>query len=101
LAKWLAPVLGALALVIAASVGAIVWAQKGDGGTCDRALLAAVLSDGVQNANQRGAAQFDVVRPAPCSEADLASVLPEVTRSWHMMPGGTMMREPSHNTGTP
>jgi hypothetical protein len=101
LAKWLAPVLGALALVIAASVGAIVWAQKGDSGTCDRALLAAVLSDGAQNANQRGEAQFDVVRPARCAEDDLASVLPEVTRAWHMMPGGTMMREPSHTADTP
>ena len=42
MAKWLAPVLGALALVVTASVGAIVWAQKGDDRTCDRALLAAV-----------------------------------------------------------
>ena len=100
MSTWLAPVLGGLALVIAASVGAIVWAQKGDGGTCDRSTLAAVLGDAVQQADQRGQMQFDVVRPAHCGEGDLASVLPEVTRAWHMMPGGTMMREPSH-TGTP
>lgn len=74
MAKWLAPVLGAHALVIAASAGASVWAQKGDSGTCDRALLAAVLGDGVQKADQRGEAQFDIVRRARCSEEDLASV---------------------------
>lgn len=101
MATWLAPVLGALALVVAASVGAIVWAQKGDGGTCDRVLLAAVLGDGAQKAEQRGASQFDIVRPARCGEEDLASVLPEVTRAWHMMPGGTMMRATSHTAGTP
>ena len=59
LATWLAPTLGALALVIAASVGAIVWAQKGGDGACDRALLAAVLDDGIQRAEQRGQAQFE------------------------------------------
>lgn len=101
MARWMAPVLGALALVAAAGVGAFIWEQSGDGGSCDRALLAAVLGDGIHQADQRGQAQFDVVRPAYCNEDDLAGVVPEVTRSWHMMPGGILMREPSHTAATP
>lgn len=101
MAKWLAPALGAHALVTAASAGASVRAQKGDSGTCDSALLAAVLGVGVPRADQRGQAQFDTVCSARCSEEDLASVLPEVTRAGHMMPGGTMTREPSHTASTP
>lgn len=101
MARWMVPALGALALVVAAAVGALIWAQKGDGGSCDRALLAAVLGDGINQADQRGQAQFEIVRPASCDEDDLAGVAPEVTRIWHMMPGGIMMREPSHTGGTP
>jgi hypothetical protein len=101
LAKWLAPILGGWALIAAASVGAVVWAQKGDGGTCDRGELAAALGDGIRIADQQDKSQFDIVRPTRCGEEDIASVLQEVTRAWHMMPGGTMMREASHTPSTP
>ncbi len=101
MATWLAPALGALALVAVAGAGAFIWAQSGDGGSCDRALLAAVLRDGIERADQRGQAQLEIVRPAYCNEDDLAGAVPEVTRSWHMMPGGILMREPSHIACTP
>jgi hypothetical protein len=101
MAKWLAPALGAIVLVIAVVVGAAIWSQKGDGGSCDHALLTAVLTDAIKQADQRGQVQFDIVRPAHCNEDDLAGVVPEVTRSWHMMPGGGMMRETSHPAAAP
>ena len=101
MATWLAPALGALALVAVAGAGAFIWAQSGDGGSCGRGLLAAVLRDGIDRADQRGQAQLEIVRPAYCNEDDLAGAVPEVTRSWHMMTGGILMHEPSHTAGTP
>jgi hypothetical protein len=99
--KWLAPVVGAAALAVAVAVGAVVWAQQGASGSCDRAMLAAALSDGIRAADQQATSQVDPVRPANCAEDDVASVLPEVTRKWHMMPGGILMREPSHTDTAP
>lgn len=96
MARWLAPALGVLILAIGASVGAIIWSQCDDKATCDRGMLSAVLNDGIVRAEQAGQVQFDVVRPPGCTDADLADVLPAVTRSWHTMPGGVIMREPSH-----
>lgn len=94
--KWLAPALGVLVLAAAAGVGAVVWSQGSDTAACDRGMLSAVLNDGIVRAEQAGKAQFEVVRPPGCGEGDLADVLPEVTRGWHTMPGGAIMREPSH-----
>jgi hypothetical protein len=101
MSKWLAPVIGAVALVVAMVVGLVVWSQPGGGVSCDRALLSAALGDGIRAADQGSKPQFEVARPAGCTEDDLASVLPEVTRSWHMMPGGILMREASHTPATP
>lgn len=94
--KWLAPAVGVVVLAVAAGVGAVIWAQGDDAATCNRSALSAVLRDGVARAEQTGQVQFDVSRPPDCSESDLADVLPEVTRVWHMMSGGLIMREPSH-----
>ena len=52
MAKWLAPAIGALALVVAVAVGVVVWAQPGGGGSCDRTLLAVALGDGIRVADQ-------------------------------------------------
>jgi hypothetical protein len=90
-----------VALVVAAGVVAGVWALHGGGGSCDRALLEAVLRDEVAQADRDRQAQFDIVRPAHCGEDDLAGVVPEVTRAWHMIPGGVMMREASHSPPSP
>jgi hypothetical protein len=43
-----------------------------------------------------GEARFEQERPESCGEPDLSGLLPGVTRGWHMMPGGVLMREPSH-----
>jgi hypothetical protein len=101
MAKWLAPALVALALVVAAGIGAGVWALGGGGGSCDRALLEAVLRDEIAQADRAQQPQFDIARPPHCGEDDVAGVVPEVTRQWHMMPGGVMMREASHSTPSP
>jgi hypothetical protein len=101
MAKWLAPTLVLVLLVAAASIGAGVWALGGGGGSCDRALLEAVLRDGIAQADGAQQPQFAIARPPHCTEDELAGVVPEVTRAWHMMPGGVMMREASHGTPAP
>jgi hypothetical protein len=101
MANWLAPALVVVALVVAGSVGAGVWALSGGGGSCDQSLLEAVLRDEIAQADRGRQAQFDIARPPHCGEDDLAGVVPEVTRAWHLMPGGVMMREASHATPSP
>lgn len=97
--RWLFPAVSGLVIVATVGVGAVVWTRSGDSATCDRAQLSQALRAGVQAANARDASTFEVDRPAACTEQDLADIVPEVTRSWHMMPGGTMMREAKHTGG--
>jgi len=99
--KWLAPVVGAAALAVAVAVGAVVWTHQSAGGSCDRALLSAALADGIRAADQQAKSQFEPARPVNCTEDDLTSVLLEVTRNWHTMPGGILMREASHTDTAP
>jgi len=94
--RWLFPAVSGLVIVVAVGVGLVVWTQSGDSAACDRAQLSKALQAGIQAADQGSAATFELERPAACTEQDLADVVPEVTRSWHMMPGGAMMREARH-----
>jgi hypothetical protein len=100
MAKWLAPVLGGVALVVAAAVGAVVWAQSGgSGGTCDRTAMAAQMRNTMTMAEQQGHSMANMPMPAHCNTGDMAAMMPEVSRTWHMMPDGTMMQQPSHMGG--
>ena len=102
MAKWLAPVLGGVALVVAAAVGAVVWAQSGDGGgTCDRTAMAAQMRDTMSMAEQQGRSMANMPMPTHCNAGDMAAMMPEVSRTWHMMPDGTMMKQPSHSDAAP
>jgi hypothetical protein len=96
MARWLFPAVSGLVIVVVAGLGLVVWTQSGDSAACDRAQLAQALRDGIQAADQQGKGTFSVERPAACTEQDLSDIVPEVTRSWHMMPGGKMMREAQH-----
>lgn len=95
MARWLIPTFGLIVLVLAIGVAAVSW-TRGGGASCDRTALAATLRPEVQAAEAAGVEEFVVTMPEGCKDADLQSVVPEVTRSWHAMPGGSMMRAPSH-----
>lgn len=101
MATWLAPALGVVTLAVAVAIGGVVLTQPADGSTCDRAAVASVLRDGIAQADTRGRAQVDVVAPEHCTDADLEGTLPGITREWHFMPGGILMREPSHAVPAP
>ena len=96
MARWMIPTFGLIVLVLAIGVAAVSWTRGGGDASCDRPALAASLRQELQTAESAGVDQFTVTMPQGCEDADLESVVPEVTRGWHAMPGGSMMRAPSH-----
>jgi hypothetical protein len=96
MARWIIPTFGLVVLVLAIGIAAVSWTRGGDGAPCDRAALAAEMRRQVTAAEGAGASQFTMSMPDGCADADLVATGPEVTRTWHTMPGGMMMRAPSH-----
>lgn len=95
--RWRIAVAG-IALTAAVVGGAVaVWAVGGDNGaTCDTAALSQSLADDMGRADAEGMTQF-MPRTSPgCGEAEMRMAMQEITRDWHMMPGGMMMRSPDH-----
>jgi hypothetical protein len=95
--RWLIPGAGLLVLVVAVAVGIGVWTQQGDSaGACDHNALVQALQEGIRQADTQNKSTFEIDRPASCNDEDQANAVQEVTRNWHMMPGGMMMREATH-----
>ena len=94
--RWLIPGIGALVLAGAVAVGAVVWTQQGDGTTCDQAALVHALDEGLRQAEQQDKETWEIERPVGCGDADQEQAIAEMTRDWHMMPGGMMMRASKH-----
>lgn len=95
--RWLIPGVGAVVLAVAIVTGAVVWAQQGDAGTCDRAALVTSISSGMEQAERDGRLQFEPERDAGCTDDDIADALFEMSSDWHVMPGGTVMKGGSHH----
>lgn len=96
MARWLIPTVGLVVLVLAIGIAAVSWTRGSSDASCDQAALAANLRQDLQTAESAGVNEFPVTMPSGCKDADLQAVVPEVTRNWHAMAGGTMMRAPSH-----
>lgn len=95
--RWIIPAIGALVLMLAIGVAAFVWAGSGDSeASCDRDALADAARNGIAAADRASDEQVTIEMGAGCDDADLEFVLPEVTRDWHVMPGGTLMRASEH-----
>jgi hypothetical protein len=87
----------AVAVVIAAVAGAVVvWSGSGGEAACDESRLADAIEASISDAERDGRVQISVDMPDACDDADLETALPAVSRSWHVMPGGVLMREPTH-----
>ncbi len=93
--RWLIPAGGSAVLVIAAVIGMVVFASGGGTASCDRDALAAAVRGGIETA-QDGDLQFTVPMPDGCEYEDLLMAAQEMTREWHAMPGGVIMREAQH-----
>jgi hypothetical protein len=94
--RWLFPTIGAVAIGAAVTVGALVMSSGSGSTECDTTALAEAMRASIVSADRDGARQIMVDMPAACGNADAAGVLPQVSRSWHVMPGGMMMRELQH-----
>ena len=87
----------ATAIVIVATVaGVLVWTSSGGEASCDEQGLIDAIEAGIAAAERDGRAQVSVDMPEACDDEDLSAALPAVSRTWHVMPGGVLMREPAH-----
>jgi hypothetical protein len=93
--RWmLLAVAGALTL-LALFAGAFVWASGGSA-SCDETALASAMHDGIASAEQSGAIELTIEMPSGCKDHHMMDAMPAVSRTWHAMPGGMMMREAQH-----
>lgn len=94
--KKLLPALAAFAVIGAVVAGIFVWTASGDAARCDDAQLRGVIETGIASAERDGRPQVLLDLPEACDDDDVAYALPAVSRDWHTMPGGTLMRESLH-----
>jgi hypothetical protein len=90
-------VIGVLAVGAAIVVGFVAWNGSGSAAECDRAEMVAALHRAIDDAEHDNRIQVAVDMPRACSDDDMAHALPEVSRAWHIMPGGLLMQEPLHS----
>ncbi len=96
--RWLLPAFGAAVIALAALVAVFVWSQSGDSasGACDRDALVAAMQEAISQADHDGVDQMSPNMPDGCSPEDMMQAMTEVSRSWHAMPDGTIMRAAEH-----
>lgn len=82
-------------ILIALLTGAFVWASGGSA-SCDETALASAMHDGIASAEQSGAIEFTIEMPSGCKDHHMMDAMLAVSRTWHAMPGGLMMREARH-----
>jgi hypothetical protein len=95
--RWLVPAAAVALSVAAVGAGVAVWAAGGDGSAgCDQATLGRSIAEGIGSADADGAVQFMPDATAGCAYDEMSAVMRELTREWHMMPDGMMMRSAGH-----
>jgi hypothetical protein len=94
--KKLLPALAAFAVIGAVVAGIFVWTASGDAARCDDAQLTDTIATSIASAERDGRPQVTFDLPEACDDDDVAYALPAVSRDWHAMPGGILMREASH-----
>jgi hypothetical protein len=87
----------AIVVVGALAVGVVAWNGSGSAAQCDHDQLAAAMHDSIEMAERGSHAQASVNMPDACGDDDMMEAVPGVSRSWHVMPGGTLMRAEHHS----
>lgn len=93
---WLLPGIGVAAVGGAAVVAAVVFSSGSGSAQCDTQALATAMRSGLAAAEQRGMAQMTIEMPPNCGDGDMMRMMASVSRSWHAMDGGVMMRQSRH-----
>lgn len=79
-----------------AIAGVLVWTVGGSSDSCDESALIEVMAEGIAEAERNDAIQHHIDLPEGCTDDDMVAAMPSVSRDWHVMPGGDMMRESEH-----
>ncbi|MBI5287580.1 MAG: hypothetical protein HY873_01270 [Chloroflexi bacterium] len=97
--RWVVPAVGGVLIAGAAVVLAVSWSRSGDPATttCDHDALVATMQKAIAQADRNSADQVSPEMPAGCTADDMTQAMMEVSRSWHVMPNGTMMRAREHS----
>jgi hypothetical protein len=97
--RWRIAAVGLALTAAAVGGGVAVWSASGDNGaSCDRIALTQSITDGMRRAEADEAVQFMPDATAGCHYEEMSAAAQEITREWHMMPGGMMMRSPGHTS---
>jgi hypothetical protein len=94
--KKLLPALAAFAVIGAVVAAIFVWSATGTAARCEDAQLTDAIATSIAAAERDGSEQVTLDLPEACDDDDVAYALPAVSREWHTMPGGVLMRESTH-----
>jgi uncharacterized membrane protein len=86
----------AVVVLSALAVAFVAWNRSAPAATCDEDALAVAIERGIGSAEHGGIDVVAVGMPVHCAGDDVGVVLPRVSRSWHAMPDGTIMRQGTH-----
>jgi hypothetical protein len=89
-------IVAAVVVIGAVGAGVIAWSSSGSSAHCDQDQLVAAMREAMDEAERGSQVQMPVRMPDACTDDDMAAAMPGVSRSWHPMPGGVMMREQQH-----
>jgi hypothetical protein len=93
--RWMLLAGAGAVILIAVSTGVFVWASGGSV-SCDEAALESAMRAGIASAERSVAEEVTIEMPSGCKDLDLADAMPRISRAWHAMPGGVMMRQVDH-----
>ncbi len=93
--RWMLSAGAGALILIALFAGAFVWASGGSA-SCDEAALQSAMRAGIASGERSQAEEFTLEMPSGCKDLDVAEAMPRISRTWHAMPGGVMMRQVEH-----
>lgn len=93
--RWMLLAGAAALILIALLAGTFVWASGGSA-SCDETALASAMQVGIATAERSGATEVTIAMPSGCKDLHMTDAMPMVSRTWHAMPGGVMMRQVKH-----
>ncbi len=94
--RWIFPSAAAVLAASAVVAGVVAFTTAGGKADCDETALASAMHEEIASAERAGELQSTIELPEGCADTHMMDAMPAVSRSWHVMPGGTMMRQPEH-----
>lgn len=90
------PAVAVAAVGAVITVGVVAFGAGDSSASCDSHALEQAMHGGISDAERHGHHDIVIEIPAGCTDADLELTMPRISRDWHVMPGGVLMREGQH-----